>query len=174
MNILRISFLLLACFSIQASAQTYATANLKFSANIIESSCEVNTNSQNLTVELGRFATKDFLMPGSQSDPKYFEILLDNCTAENISIKFLGKSDESNPDYLAVGKPNQSGGTNNVALKILNKDKTLLPLNKYAPEISPDSSNSTTIGFYATYISENGNVTAGNADATASFILQYQ
>lgn len=174
MKKIQILFLLLALCTVQAHAQTYATANLKFSANIVEATCEVNTKSQNLTVELGRFSTKDFLTPGSQSLPQYFEITLDNCTAESATIKFTGTSDISNPDYLAVGSSNKPENAQHVALRILNSDKTVLPLNTYAPSINPSIEDNTTLGFYAEYISENGNVTAGNADATASFILQYQ
>jgi type 1 fimbria pilin len=152
----------------KANAADYLKANLKFKAEIVDHSCIISSDSQNMEVKLGTWDTKRFKSPNSISTPTHFVINLEDCDADNINFKFSGSS--TNSGYLSLD--NNSLATN-LAVKLSNNDGSILKINEFSPPIINTSKNNLSVGFYANYISENGEATPGSAIATATFEINY-
>jgi len=132
--------------------------------------CEV-TLGKRQTVPLGTYSTHFLNSVGKVTDLKPFEITLDNCPQNhnNVQIMFGGNAAAPNAQLLAL----QPGGATNVGIAIYDKDKTtLIPLNSWSAAKSVTTTQSTTLTFYAAYMSM-GNVTEGHANSDATFTLSY-
>ncbi|WP_422528275.1 fimbrial protein [Serratia fonticola] len=147
-------------------------ADVTFNINgkIKLSPCEV-TLGNGQTVPLGTYST-DFLdSVGKVTDLKPFEITLDNCPMnyKDVQIKFEGTAATPNAQLLAL----QPGGAENVGIAIYDNDKTtLIPLNTWSAGKSVSTAQSTTLTFYAAYMSM-GKVAEGHANSDATFTLSY-
>lgn len=161
-------FILLIGFAVPFAQAADVTFNIN--GKIKLSPCEVTLGSGQ-TVPLGTYST-DFLdSPGKITYLQPFEITLDNCPQNynDVQIKFEGNVATPNPQLLAL----QPGGAENVGIAIYDNDKTTqIPLNSWSTGKSVSAAQSTTLTFYAAYMSM-GKVTQGHANADATFTLSY-
>ncbi|WP_037377504.1 fimbrial protein [Serratia sp. M24T3] len=157
------------CFGCQADS--LGMSNVRFSANIVTWSCTISSASQNITVNLGQWNTRSYKSSGITTTPTYFSISLNNCANSSVTTTFSGKSDPTNDQYLAL---DSTSTVENVAIELLDSDKTELPLNKESHAVVVGSSGNATLGFYARYITTAKAVQAGTADAQATFVINYR
>lgn len=145
-------------------------ANIKFTANIITWSCTIGTSSQDITVALGDYPDYYFKSAGQTTPAKYFSISLSECNNTSVTTTFSGTADSANSHYLAL---NSDSTAKNIAVEILDSDKTVLPLNTESAAVTIDSNESATLGFWANYISTADSITGGSANADATFTINY-
>ena len=153
-----------------SKADSVGQVNIKFTANIINWSCTVNAASQSVAVNLGHWNSNGYKSAGAKTTPIYFSIGLNSCNSNSVTATFSGTAESTNTEYLALSADSTA---KNIAIEILNSDKTLLPLNSASNATSVDSSGNATLGFYANYITTAATVQPGTANADATFTLNY-
>lgn len=151
-------------------ADALGSVNINFTANIVTWSCTISTSSQDITVNLGSWATNAFSSSGQETTPEPFSIELSDCNNTSVTTTFSGSSDSKNSDYLALAS---SSTASNVAIEIKNSDKTMLALNTESSAVTVGSSGDATLSFYANYVTTANTVNAGTANADATFIINY-
>ena len=162
-------------FSILAlafSTQTLAyDVLINVKGTITNSSCDVDSRSENFDVELGNVSLKNFTGTGSVSPPKKFQIILTNCSASASAVKigFFGNEDSGNSDLLAL----TPGGAAGLGIGIYDDDKNLIPINEYSKKYALNLSVDNVLTFHSRYVSSSDNVTAGIANSIATFKLEY-
>jgi len=164
-----LTLLILSPFT-QADLVNSSTANIEFTVNIVTWSCTISTSSQDITVNLGDYPDYYFKSAGQTTPAKYFSISLSDCNNTSVTTTFSGTADSANSHYLAL---NSNSTAKNIAVEILDNDKTALPLNTESAAVTVDSSGSATLGFWANYISTADSITGGSADADATFTINY-
>lgn len=144
--------------------------NLRFKALIVDRTCTVAPESKSIDVALGTWGTKNMINIGDQTRPIPFSIRLLDCTAKNVSVSFNGPKYATNPQLLALTNDSTA---KNVAIQILNKDRILLPIGTFTNPTNINNTKDFRLNFFANYVAINKNVTAGRANSTANFILNY-
>lgn len=144
--------------------------NLRFKAMIVDRTCTVSPESQNINVALGTWGTKNMVNVGDQTRPIPFSIRLTDCSAKNVSLSFKGLQDTTNPQFLALSDDSTA---TNVAIQILDKDRQLLPIETFTKPVAVDTNKNLQLNFFANYFATRKNVTAGTANSTANFVLNY-
>ncbi len=172
MNIIRLFMLgsILMSTTVTVFADQVAVINLRLKAEIIDQSCTVASDSQNINVPLGKWLTTSLVNVGDRTTSIPFSIQILDCKAQAVSVSFVGPTDQTNTNYLAL---NNTATAGNVAIEILDKDRQILPMGSFSTPENSGNSDSLELNFFANYISTRGQVTAGNADATANFVLSY-
>lgn len=136
--------------------------------------CIVSPDSENLVVHMSDITVQQLAEQRNNTPYEKFSINLEQCGAglKNISVHFEGAANQGNPDLLALtGGPGYASG---VGVGIYNPDKTLIPLNNESQLFSLTNSQTTiTLDLYARYLADGGTVSAGTANASATFILTY-
>ncbi|ELF1045284.1 fimbrial protein [Enterobacter asburiae] len=159
------------------SGVSAADSTLAVTGNVIASSCEVDTGSENQKVKIGTFSGKDFPSVGSTSAFKAMNINLSNCYDKltTIQVTFSGTSDVDNPTLLAV-TDNGTGGTvaTGVGVELLDNSGKTIPFNEEAPQTFELDAGNNTLSFLLRYKSTRYPVTAGEASAVMYFDLTYQ
>ncbi|HCM7229829.1 TPA: fimbrial protein [Klebsiella aerogenes] len=147
---------------------------VNISGLITDNTCSVSPDSKDFTVEMGNVSARTFYQAGGGTRYEPFAIHLEKCggAASGITVTFDGPTDALNPDLLAL-----NGGTDyatGIGVAIYNQDKTLIPVGKESEQapLTPNQEEAT-LSFYANYIADGGNVTAGTANASATFMLTY-
>lgn len=168
-----VSLMLIASVLLPARADLGLT-NMQLSATLLANSCSVSTGTQEQTVELGTWSSKQF-MAGSQSpNPTRFEIVLENCgvAASGVEVTFHGSAPAADNSLLAL---NASSSATNVAVAILDSERRRLALGQPTP-VYALSANAARVAlvFYGQYVAVGTPVTVGSANADATFTLTYQ
>lgn len=147
-----------------------AQTNINFSLNLVEPTCVVSSQSQNMVINLGNWNTKYFKKTGSQSRPVPFQINLEDCKTDFVSIAFQGEVDASNSHLLAL---NQTSTVKNVAIQFFEAQDVLLKLNTFtqAKKVNDQKAN---FQLSANFISTSDEVSPGTASADAMILLKYQ
>ncbi|WP_434659419.1 fimbrial protein [Klebsiella sp. MISC125] len=156
------------------SSAIAADGTIKFTGNIADQTCVVDSSSQNQTVELGK-VTKASLNGaiGQKSSPTRFTLVIKSCpeTVTGATFKFDGIGDDKYPDLLTL----DSGVTvaSGVAVEIADKTGTPIPLH-IASRNYPLTSGTNSLDFVARYVSTAAAVTVGSANATTQFTIIYK
>lgn len=158
------------------SDYTYAYDTfIEVKANVTNSTCTVDTKSKNITVELGNISTKDFIstiVEQQQTPMVPFSITLFDCQPENQSVKvnFIGDSPLSDNRLLALNPDSAKG----VAIALMDESGAVIPINQSSQSYPLLPNQENTLQFYARYTAISLPVSAGKANATATFLLEYQ
>lgn len=147
--------------------------NLIMKATLVANTCSVSPASQEQVVDLGQWARKDFTSGGrTSSNPVQFVINLEDCNniVSETEITFSGTNDVANNNLLALS--NDSTATN-IGVAILDKDKNQMIPNITKASYSLGNTSENTLVFYGQYVATAENVTAGTANAEATFTLYY-
>lgn len=157
-----------------ASRADLGMINIHLKATIIAKGCSVSSGSQEQTVNLGETAIKQLKNNGGKGSPVPFTIILDECDGKEnkVKITFSGKKDSIDPTILAIT------GTNNVAqnvgVAILDKDRNKIVLNAaYTDYKTIVDVKTLVMNFYGQYWITGPNVTTGEANADATFTVDY-
>ena len=162
--------------SATASNAMAASGTVKFTGEIVQSTCKVVDKDQNKEVYLGKYPTTAFPNSGSTSDAKAFDIRLEKCEAGNYTLRFDGNTPAGHPELLAV-----TGGATGVGVEILDNNGSTLPISQEVATpatvtVAADGQNpgAATFNLRARYKSFKDLVTAGQANSNATFTIEYK
>lgn len=165
--------LMIAGFALTSTGMVNAAdGTVNFTGNIIANACTVTTATANQTVVLGDVATTAFSAAGAKASPTKFNIQLTNCDAaiHQVAIKFDGVSDPTNASLLKLDSGQTATG---VGIEISDASGNVIPLHT-ASATTAISSGAATLNFVGRYVSTVAAVTAGTANGTSQFTLNYQ
>lgn len=158
---------------------TVSGGTVHFTGQFVNAACAVSTDTADQTINLGEYRTASITAAGQTTTNIPFNIKLVDCdtsVATTATIAFTGTPDEDNSTLFAVN----AGGTNStsatgVGIQLLDSAANDLPPdgNTYSVGTTLVSGDNT-IPFTARYKSTSATVTAGQADADATFVIQYQ
>lgn len=173
-----VSVFLSGAASAAGSVPTFkgAGGNVEFTGEIVDSSCNVTSTSKNLHVDLGHWAKSYFTSVGDETTKKPFSINVDNCPASvtSVAVLFDGQKDKTDPTLLEVAA-GSAGGTaaTGVAIKLYNaSNASQIQLGQLSEAVAPVSAKAQ-LDFLADYRATTTRVTAGPANATATFLMVY-
>ncbi|HGW3455539.1 fimbrial protein [Klebsiella quasipneumoniae] len=146
-----------------------------FNGSITDSSCNIDSASTSLTVDLGKWASTYFTSTGFETTKTPFHIKVKDCPASvtTVAVLFDGARDPSDNTLLAT-----TGGAAGVAIKLYEDDKStavsLGSVSKAENVVTGATAGTGTadLEFFANYIST-GAVKAGDANGTANFNMIY-
>lgn len=152
---------------------------IHFKGSLVDAACSVSTDSADQIVELGQHPLHDFKAVGDKSELHAFTIKLEDCDssiATSAAVAFAGSVDSTNKDLLAIDASQSNGaGASGVGIQILDEaSKAVKPDGSQfsTPHTLMDGEN--VLNFKAQYVSTVAAPTAGQANADATFIMQYQ
>lgn len=144
---------------------------LNVSGSITSATCDIDSSTKDFEVKLGNIPSTEFASPGAVSPDVRFSILLKNCNALTTGVKigFYGTQDGNDPTLLAL----TPGGATGIGISIIDASKKKMPINikSESHPLTPSADNE--LVFYGRYMSSSKTVTPGIANATASFMLEY-
>lgn len=160
---------------ISAPSVLAADGIINFKGEVTDDACVVDTNSQNLTVTLGKVSSSAFTGPGATAVPTKFQLILKDCpVATNAVVKFDGTSVAGDNSLLALtpGTDTAEG----VAIQLSDATQQVVNLfessHPYALVAGVGTKN--TLDFVARYKAIGNTVSAGIANASAQFTVVYQ
>ncbi|HHC4845774.1 TPA: type 1 fimbrial major subunit FimA [Escherichia albertii] len=164
-----------------ATANTYAaTTNggvIHFEGELVNAACAVNTESADQVVSPGQYRTDLFNAVGATSASIPFTIELNDCDvsiAATAAVAFSGQADGNNDDLLAIVSGTNVATATGVGIEILdNTSKTLKPDGSVFSEAQSLITGTNVLHFSARYMGTGLSATAGQANADATFIMQY-
>lgn len=167
-------------FSAFAATTTVSGGTVHFVGQIINAACAVSTNSTNQTVNLGQYRNANFTSVGTYSGKVPFTINLEDCdtsVSTTAAVAFTGSADANDNTLLSVS--NISGGSagsaSGVGIEVSDSKGVVLPPNGTTFSTAQTLlSGTNTLYFNARYKSTLASVTTGQADADATFTMQYQ
>ncbi|MBV6694000.1 fimbrial protein [Serratia quinivorans] len=169
----------LALFAGSVSVVQAADGTIKFTGNVTETACEVQSDA---SVALGNIQKSAFLSgAGATAGATRFTITLTNCPISTTSatVKFDGTANSTNSSLLALNTGSTAKG---LGVALFEADgSTPIPLATASNAITlatttgADESavNRATATYVAKYMSTAAAVTAGTADATTNFTVSY-
>ncbi|MBS4431864.1 fimbrial protein [Pectobacterium punjabense] len=167
-----VSLIMSVCTLMPARADLGLT-NVRLTATLLANSCSVSVGTQEQTVELGTWSSKQFAMGSQNPNPTRFEIVLENCgaAASGVEVTFYGSAPTADNTLLAL---NASSSATNIAVAILDSERRRLALGLPTP-IYALSANAARVAlvFYGQYVAIGTPVTVGSANADATFTLTY-
>lgn len=149
-----------------------ADGQINFTGEIIAAACTVDPADATQTVPLGKMASTAFSASGTTAGVAPFKISLTACdnSISDVSVRFDGSADADNPQLLEV-----NGGAGGLGIALYEEDgSTLIPINSNSKVKSIASGSAIQLNFIAKYMATANTVTAGNANASAQFTVDYQ
>lgn len=163
-----------------ATTTTATGGTIHFKGSLVDAPCAVSTDSDGQTVTLGQYTVHHFDKTGTLGTAKPFDIKLEDCdtsTASTAAIAFAGRADAANPSLLAVDS-GLSGGNDatasGIGIQILDEKSKAVPVDGATLSTAHTLVNGENVlHFAAQYESTADTVTAGDANADATFTIQY-
>ncbi len=152
-----------------------SSGEINVTGNIVSNTCSVSLEDRDKTVKMGTVSSKAFLHGMMASPPTVFTLNLIDCgpAASAVSVVFQGTEDANRHDLLALDSGDTAAG--GVGIAILDNNKTPLPINTSSSDyVIPPDAGRITLNFYAQYLANGATVSAGAANATATFSLIYE
>lgn len=167
--------ILAASIILSASAQVKASdGQINITGSINSNTCIVDSDSENMTVDMGNVASKQFYRAGATAAAQLFVIKLVKCggTASGVSVTFNGTLDRRDSRLLAID--GGSAAATGMGIAILDLNRQIVPLNTKSVKypLTPGL-QSVNLSFFAEYMANGDKVKAGDANATATFVLNY-
>ncbi|CQJ04955.1 fimbrial protein [Yersinia frederiksenii] len=173
MKKLILTALIAASFSVAVQAAPPASGSpgtIRFEGEIVTGACGIDSDSLDQTVSLGQVPTHMFKAIGDRSTAVPFEIVLTDCdttTSKNATVTFTGTGHEEKSTILGV-----TGAAQHVGIRLQGGSNEYLDLGTVSqPTLLSNGDNH--LKFSAMYESTAANVTAGDADSTAQFTVNY-
>lgn len=146
---------------------------INFTGEVIDTACTVDIGANNtMEVALGKVAKSAFTGVDSTASATEFDLKLKDCPAEVTSavVKFDGLNYEGDNETLAL--TDEEGVATGVGIQLKDASQTLVPL--FAASSKYDLvTGENTLPFYASYVQKEADVTAGKANSTVQFTLNY-
>ncbi|WP_423061473.1 fimbrial protein [Citrobacter portucalensis] len=166
--------MLSACFVLFAGNALAADGTIHFTGSISDQTCTVDSNSQDLTVDLGKVAQSALNgSKGKRVAPTQFTIKVASCpaTVTGASIKFDGNANSDDTTLLALD--GDTGVATGVGIQIADKTGTVIPLHNASPNYTLVSGDNS-FDFVARYVASKDEVGTGTANATSEFTIVYK
>ncbi|KFK92345.1 MULTISPECIES: fimbrial protein [unclassified Serratia (in: enterobacteria)] len=167
--------LLIATLAALFSAQSANAADgvINFTGNVTDTACTVDSASANQTVDLGTVSTSAFSGAGSTASPTRFTISLTTCpvAANSAKVRFDGKTAAGNSAIIGLNS-GQTAGNIGVAIYEDNSS-TLIPVGSPSAAKTLTSTGVNEMTYIAKYMATGTSVSAGSANATATFTITY-
>lgn len=167
--------------SATASNAMAASGTVKFTGEIKQSTCQVNSDTKDQTVYLGTYPTSAFSKVGDKSASKAFQISLEKCDAGDYSVRFDGNTVAGNPDLLSVSLDGATGTVaDGVGIEITDNNGKPFAIGDGSnigddvPKVTVGADGKATFNLQARYRSFKDQVTAGLANATSPFTIEYK
>ncbi|WP_368542741.1 fimbrial protein [Enterobacter soli] len=170
-----------------ALAASTSGGTVNFTGKVVTSACAISAGSANIDVDMGEVRTATLAAAGSEaSTAKAFAITLEDCeiadtsasTPENpiaattVAVTFTGTPDNTDANSLAVGGNGGANSAQHVAIRLYDEQGNVVKLGEPAAAI-PLRKGENTLNFSAKYYSPEGNATAGDASAVATYTVTY-
>ncbi|HEG2206221.1 TPA: type 1 fimbrial protein [Enterobacter cloacae] len=170
-----------------AFAATTSGGTVNFSGKVVTSACAISAGSANIDVDMGEVRTATLAAAGSEaSTAKAFSITLEDCeiadtsastednpiAATTVAVTFTGTPDAADANSLAVGANGGANSAQHVAIRLYDEQGKVVKLGEPAAAI-PLRAGANTLNFSAKYYSPQGNATAGDASAVATYTVTY-
>lgn len=167
-----LTLLAVICGAAVSTAQA-ADGTINFTGEIVDSACTVSPTSANQTVALGTVSNQAFSAAGDTAAATAFQIDLTACPASvtTASVKFDGTPYQGDNSALALSPI--PGAATGVAVQIRNADNSVLPLFADSQSITLSQAATNSLKFNAAYVAKAAAVTAGPANAVATFSVVY-
>lgn len=147
------------------------TSTVQFQGNITEATCSLSTDSRDKAVDLGSVSSNAFdAGSGATTGGKSFSINLTDC-APSVTTATVTFSGDTTAD--SVLKTSQ-GDITNVGIQILQDGAPLKLDGSQASTAQTLVEGDNALDFTARYIALSNSVAAGEANASASFTLNYE
>jgi len=143
--------------------------NIELRGNIVDFSCTVEAADSNKTVNLGDWPTRQLSTPGSTTASVPFSLKLTGCPPGSASITFSG-TPAAEASLLALS---DSEMAKTVAVELRDSSRNRLALEHASQQAVIDGNGDVTLQFYANYIALSPNVQPGDANADATFTINY-
>ncbi|WP_442801648.1 fimbrial protein [Serratia rubidaea] len=160
------------CFFI---SMVRADTIVNFHGLLLDNACIVDSESVDKFVDLGTINAQSFSSVGDLSDPVEFTLVLSSCPASitQATVTFSGVADGRDNTLLALdsGDDVASG----VGVMIAGRDGNKINLGTPSQSYALQSGRDNPLDFSARYQStaERGDISAGSANATAQFSINY-
>ena len=168
-------------------AATTSGGTVNCSGKVVTSACAISAGSANIDVDMGEVRTATLAAAGSEaSTAKAFSITLEDCeiadtsastednpiAATTVAVTFTGTPDAADANSLAVGAKGGANSAQHVAIRLYDEQGKVVKLGEPAAAI-PLRAGANTLNFSAKYYSPQGNATAGDASAVATYTVTY-
>lgn len=151
--------------------------NIQFTGKFVNAACAVSLESENKVVELGQYRTASLTAAAQNTTNIPFDIKLTDCDPEvskTAQIGFNGLADSVDSTLFSVNSGGNSKAATGVGIEILDsKNKVLSPNGDYSTAQALIVGDNT-FNFLARYKSTAATVTAGQANADATFLVRYE
>ncbi|CAI0914271.1 fimbrial protein [Serratia liquefaciens] len=146
---------------------------LNITGRILSSACQPEINP--LTVPLGNISRAALSAKGSTAPAIAFQLRLKNCPAEIGQIKVQFDGTPASGDNSALALTAGSGVATGVAVQLQDAAGAIVPPGQASAlmTIKGGSGSLNSLGFTARYIATADSVTAGSANASATFTIWY-
>lgn len=159
-----------------------------FVGEIVDTTCEVTSDTADQIVPLGKVSKNAFSGVGSLASPQKFSIKLENCPATytQAAVRFDGtearRRRRPESGYAAYSRqPRDFTGTGQaiaatgVGIRIFNQsDNSQVKLYNDSAYTAIDAEGKAEMKFIARYVATNATVTAGTANADSQFTVEYK
>lgn len=150
-----------------------ADGTIDFTGEIIDNACELAAGSDALKVNLGKVSKTALPSAGVTAAATKFTIKLINCpaTVSTASVKFDAESYSGDDTVIALKQ--ESGVATGVGIQITDDANTVVPLFTASKAYPLKEGVENNLDFRARYIAKTDSVTAGLANANATFTINY-
>ncbi len=143
---------------------------------VISPSCAVDGGSRNIVVPIGRVHTTNFKGVGSATGDRRFDIRL-NCVSQRnlphtVHLRFDAAADPSGAPGVLRLSPD-SNNARGIGIRLLDGNRTPVPLGQTVL-VGPSKDGIYIVPFIAQYYQTQSVLTAGKADGTATFAIEYK
>ncbi|WP_367672582.1 fimbrial protein [Serratia symbiotica] len=146
---------------------------INFIGNVTDTACVISTSSASQTVNLRSVSAKNFSAAGSTASATRFDIKLTDCpdSVTSANVHFDGPTHPANSTILAL---NSDQTATNVGVAIYEHDGvTQIPIDTASADVKLSPAATNTLEYVAKYYATEVPVTAGTANANASFTIAY-
>ncbi|EPQ1144823.1 fimbrial protein [Citrobacter amalonaticus] len=144
---------------------------LNVTGHITASGCILDSESEIIDIDMKDINITQLAQSSNRVPVIPFTIRLKDCAASvsGAVVTFSGVPDNTNSDFLALA----GGGASGVAIKLMDKDKTIVPINSTSKNYLLTEGNTMALQFYAQYIATGSLLSAGDANSTATYTVTF-
>ena len=170
--------LILLALSLLSGSSYAVDSVINITGTVQDNTCEVSTASQDMTVNLQRYASRTFTTVGTSTPMVPFTLIFSSCGsgASAVKVGFTGVADTINNTLLKIDS-GESTDAQGIGVQILDSDQTVLPLNQSDDDMTwhtLTAGQQNSLNFYARMVSTTAPVTAGQVTASATFTLEFE
>lgn len=177
MNMKKLLISLAVLSAINTGVALAADGTINFTGEIVDTSCQVDSSSANMTVDLGKVNKTSFTNVGDEMSATKFTIKLTGCPTTpagvtQAAIKFEGESVPGDDSVLALTDVADVATGVGVEIKDWADNPVLMKTTPTA-YLPMGTSGEMSLNYTAYYRSTAASVTSGKANAATSFTVVY-